>query len=39
MSSMRFRHYFAGSALGLVAPIAAYIFLSDVLLSFTAGWF
>jgi len=37
MSSTRFRDYFAGSAIGLVAPIAAWVFLSDCLLSFTAG--
>jgi len=37
MSSTRFRDYFAGSAIGLVAPIAAWVFLSDCLLSFTSG--
>ncbi|MCB9596055.1 MAG: VTT domain-containing protein [Sandaracinaceae bacterium] len=37
MSSTRFRHYFAGSAIGLVAPIAVYVFLSDFLLSCATG--
>jgi len=39
MSSTRFRHYFAGSAIGLIAPIAAWVFLSDFLLSCTSGLF
>ena len=39
MSSTRFRHYFAGSAIGLVAPIAFYVFLSDYLLTLTSGIF
>lgn len=39
MSSTRFRDYFAGSAIGLVAPIAAWVFLSDCLLSFSSGVF
>ncbi len=33
MSSTRFRHYFLGSAIGLVGPIAVYVVLSDLLLS------
>lgn len=37
MSSTRFRDYFAGSAIGLVAPVAAWVFLSDCLLTFTTG--
>jgi len=39
MSATRFRHYFAGSAIGLVAPIAAWVFLSDCFLSATTGIF
>ncbi|MFK7991699.1 MAG: TVP38/TMEM64 family protein [Sandaracinaceae bacterium] len=32
MSRTRFRDYFVGSALGLVAPVAAWVFLSDMVM-------
>ncbi len=37
MSSTRFRHYFAGSAIGLVAPIAGWVFLSDYVLALASS--
>lgn len=37
MSDVKVRDYLAGSALGLVAPIALYIFFSDFILSIFAG--
>lgn len=37
MSRTRFRDYFVGSALGLIAPISAWILLSDWLMSLLAG--
>ena len=38
MSRVRFRDYFVGSAIGLAAPVAAWVFLSDVVLSWFGGW-
>ena len=38
MSRVRFRDYFVGSAIGLAAPIAVWVFLSDVVLSVFGGW-
>jgi len=38
MSRVRFRDYFVGSAIGLVAPVAVWVFLSDVVLSCFGGW-
>lgn len=37
LSSTRFRDYLAGSAIGLVAPIAVWVFLSDFLLTCSSG--
>jgi len=37
MSRVRFRDYFTGSAIGLAAPVALWVFLSDVILSFFGG--
>lgn len=33
MSRVRFRDYFVGSAIGLAAPVAVWVFLSDVVLN------
>ena len=37
MSRVRFRDYFVGSAIGLAAPVAVWVFLSDVILSCFGG--
>ncbi len=37
MSRVRFRDYFVGSAIGLAAPVAIWVFLSDVVLSWFGG--
>lgn len=37
MSATRFRHYLAGSAIGLLTPIAVWVLLSDCLLAALSG--
>ena len=37
LSPIRFRDYFAGSAMGLAAPVAGWIFLSECILSLFGG--